>query len=297
MYIDPPVSYVEPLFRPPSEAYSLILQVTNGCSWNKCSYCEMYTQPQKKFRPKAEAEVLEEIRRCGDELPETRRIFLADGDAFVLSFRRLKSILQAIREHIPNVSRVSAYCLPSNIKNKTVEELAELRELGLTLAYVGAESGDDTLLQKIDKGETYETTRDGLLKLKAAGVKSSVMIINGLGGKRYSEQHARESARLINETQPEYLATLVLFFRTAEQHFLQKFGDDFEHCEPEDLFREMEVFIDELDLKSTIFRSDHVSNRLILKGVLGKDKAKMLQQIHHAVGHVDEVPLRPYSGF
>lgn len=148
MYFDPPFDYIEPVFRPPSEADSLILQVTNGCSWNQCSFCEMYTAPQKKFRPKNETEILAEIKHCGETMAGLRRIFLADGDAMALSFRRLEAILTAINDYLPSVSRISAYCLPQNVKNKTIEQLQHLRELGLSLAYIGAESGDDTILKK-----------------------------------------------------------------------------------------------------------------------------------------------------
>lgn len=285
MYFDPPVQYIEPLFRPPSEADSLILQVTNGCSWNQCSFCEMYTQPQKKFKPRPEAEVLAEIQRCGAMMQGVRRIFLADGDAMVLSFRRLEAILQAIRTYLPRVSRVSAYCLPQNIANKTPEQLQALRELGLSLVYIDAESGDDTVLKKVQKSETFASTRDAILKLKAAGIKTSVMIINGLGGKNYSEQHAIASAELINATQPEYLATLALFFRFGERRFTEAFGDDYTPCSTLDLFTEMQTFIQHLHLHQTIFRSDHVSNNLVLKGVLGKDKTKLLIQIQQAVDY------------
>lgn len=283
MYTNSPVHYIEPLFRPPSEADSLILQVTNGCSWNQCSFCEMYTQPQKKFKPRSEAEVLAEIQSCGASLQGVRRVFLADGDAMVLSFRRLEAILQAIRTHLPSVTRVSSYCLPQNIANKTPEQLQTLRELGLSLVYIGAESGDDTVLHKVQKSETFASTREAILKLKAAEIKTSVMIINGLGGKQYSEQHALASAALINATQPEYLATLALFFRHDERRFTEIFGDDYTPCSTLDLFTEMQTFIQHLELKQTIFRSDHISNNLVLKGVLGKDKIKLLAQIQQAV--------------
>ena len=296
MFFAPPLTYIEPLFRPPSEADALILQVTNGCSWNQCSFCEMYTAPQKQFRPKDAAQVQAEIVRCGETDTNVRRVFLADGDAMVLSFRRLESILQAIRTHLPSVSRVSAYCLPQNLRNKSVEQLQALRELGLTLVYIGAESGDDTLLHKIHKSETFVSTRDAILKLKAAGIKTSVMIINGLGGKTYSTQHAQASAQLINATQPEYLATLVLFFSHGSRRFEQAFGGDYVPCDAGDLFREMHTFIAHLELDKTIFRSDHVSNHLVLKGVLGKDKAVLLRQIEQAIVHADQVVWRGSRG-
>jgi len=291
MYYYPPVEYIEPLFRPPSEGNSLILQVTNGCSWNQCTFCDMYTAEQKKFRPKAEDAVLAEIVACGEQLAGVRRVFLADGDAMALSFRRLKTILEAIRTYMPSVSRVSAYCLPRNLRKKTVAELAELRALGLSLLYVGAESGDDVVLEKIAKGETWQSTLDALLKIKAAGMKSSVMIINGMGGQAYSRQHALNSARLVNEAQPEYVATLVLFFRgQGEQRVREGFGGQFQMLSQPELFAEMETFIGATELEKSIFRSDHISNSLVLKGVLGKDKQRMLAQIQSAIA--GQAPLR-----
>ncbi len=291
----PPVNYIEPLFRPPSEADSLILQVTNGCSWNKCVYCEMYTAPQKKFKPKPESEILIEIQRCGDQLPNTRRVFLADGDAMALSFRRLKSILEAINKYLPNVTRVTAYCLPRNLKKKTVEELSELQSLGLSMVYVGVETGDDELLTLIDKGETYQSTCDALIKLQAAGIKRSVMVINGLGGQALSTQHAQQTARLINATQPEYLASLVLFFSKGDQRYKEAFSGRFQEMSDIQLFREMQQFIQALELKKTIFRSDHASNLLVLKGVLGVDKSRLLGQLAGAIAGESSVFLRqPY---
>lgn len=290
MLLEPPVEYIQPIFRPPSEARSLILQVTNGCSWNNCTFCDMYTQPQKKFAPKAQDKVLEEIKRCGDKPGPTRRVFLADGDAMALSFRRLATILEAIQKHLPTVNRVSAYCLPRNLKNKTVDELQTLRELGLSLIYIGAESGDDTILSKINKGENFASTRDAILKAKQAGIKSSVMIINGMGGKEYSRQHAIASAELVNASQPEYLATLVLFFSGNKSKVEQGFDNRFTPLNTVELCDEMRVFIEHTDLEKTIFRSDHVSNHLVLKGVLGKDKQNMLDDIDVAIEHFKANP-------
>lgn len=285
-----PVSYVEPVFRPPSEARSLIFQVTNGCSWNRCSYCEMYTDPQKKFRPRAEAELLAEIRACGETGIEPRRVFLADGDALVLSMRRLRSILGEIRSSLPSVTRVSSYCLPANLKNKSDEDLQELQALGLKVIYVGAESGDDTVLQRIDKGETHATTANALLRARAAGIKTSVMILNGIGGRRFSEQHALASAKLVNETQPDYLATLVLTFYKGPQRLMAGFDGEFEELDTIELCREMKILIGATELENTIFRSDHVSNHLILKGILGKDKTRLLQQIDDSIVYFGNHP-------
>jgi hypothetical protein len=179
-----PIRYVEPVFRPPSEAESLILPVTDGCSWNQCTFCEMYTAPQKKFRARDEAEVLESIRLTGERYGDhIRRVFLADGDALVLPTRRLLAILAAIRTHLPAVRRISSYCLPRNLRKKSQAEIDELAAAGLSMVYVGAESGDDQVLAAVDKGETFETTREALDKLGAAGITRSVMILNGLGGK------------------------------------------------------------------------------------------------------------------
>ena len=285
-----PVSYVEPVFRPPSEARSLIFQVTNGCSWNRCSYCEMYTDPQKKFRPRAEAELLAEIRACGETGIEPRRVFLADGDALVLSMRRLRSILGEIRSSLPSVTRVSSYCLPANLKNKSDEDLQELQALGLKVIYVGAESGDDTVLQRIDKGETHATTANALLRARAAGIKTSVMILNGIGGRRFSEQHALASAKLVNETQPNYLATLVLTFYKGPQRLMAGFDGEFEELDTIGLCREMKILVGATELENTIFRSDHVSNHLILKAVLGKDKTRLLQQIDDSIVYFGNHP-------
>ncbi|TVQ28403.1 MAG: radical SAM protein, partial [Wenzhouxiangella sp.] len=282
-----------PVFRPPSEAESLILPVTDGCSWNKCTYCEMYTAPQKKFRARAEAEVLESIRRSGELLGNrVRRVFLADGDALVLPTHRLLTILAAIAEHMPSVERVSSYCLPRNLKRKSVEELSELSAAGLKMAYVGAESGDDAVLAKVNKGESFASTVDALNKLGQAGITRSVMLLNGLGGQVLSDSHADGSARLANATQPEFLATLVVSFPMGEERFRAGFPE-WEPLDQMGLFREMERFLQGLELDHTEFRSDHASNWLVLKGRLGRDKARLLEQVRTAIHQPGRVALRP----
>jgi radical SAM superfamily enzyme YgiQ (UPF0313 family) len=288
-----PIRYVDPVFRPPSEAESLILPVTDGCSWNQCSFCEMYTAPQKKFRARDAAETLETLRRCGERLGgDIRRVFLADGDALVLPTRRLLEVLGAIRKHLPAVRRISSYCLPRNLRKKSVDELTELAAAGLTMAYVGAESGDDEVLAKVHKGETFGSTCEALDKLQQAGIKRSVMILNGLGGKTLSRQHAANSARLANATQPEYLATLVVSFPQGEERFRAGFPE-WQPCSQRELFVEMEAFISALELRRTVFRSDHVSNRLVLKGSLGAEKPRLLDEIRTAIAAPEAARLRP----
>lgn len=287
-----PIDYIEPVFRPPSEAKSLILQVANGCSYNDCTFCDMYTAPQKKFKPKPIAEIEKEVKAVAARMPGLTRIFLADGDAMTLSFRRLKEILECINQHFPSIERVTAYCLPRNIKNKSVEELSELRTMGLKMVYVGCESGDDKVLECVQKGETFETSKAALVKLKAAGIKSSVMILNGLGGRKFSEQHAVNTARLMNETQPEFVSTLVVSFPMGEERFCAGFNGDYEPLQQSDLFHEIRTFIAHLELDNTVFRSDHASNYLVLKGNLGADKQAMLDKIDLAINKPGAIPLR-----
>ena len=288
-----PIRYIDPVFRPPSEAQSLILPVTDGCSWNKCTYCEMYTAPQKRFRVREDNEVIGSIRQTAEMYGESiRRVFLADGDALVLPTSRLLRVLEAIRTHMPAVHRISSYCRPANLRKKNQSEIGELAAAGLTMVYVGAESGDDQVLAAVKKGETFDTTREALDKLGIAGITRSVMILNGLGGKVWSEQHAVNSAKLANLTQPEFLATLTVSFPTGEERFRAEFPA-WEPLSQHELFVEMEQFLSRLELRRTVFRSDHASNWLILRGTLGADKERLLAEVRQAVEAPQGVPLRP----
>jgi len=288
-----PIRYVEPVYRPPSEAESLILPVTDGCSWNRCTFCEMYTAPQKVFRARREEEVLDSIRRTGERYgAQIRRVFLADGDALVLPTRRLLTVIEAIRTHLPAVRRISSYCLPRNLRKKSQQEIDELAAAGLGMVYVGAESGDDEVLAAVSKGETQASTREALDKLGQAGITRSVMILNGLGGQALSLRHADASAALINATQPEYLATLVVSFPHGEARLRAAFPG-WEPLAPQGLFREMAHFLERLELRRTVFRSDHASNWLILKGTLGADKERLLAQVRAAIEAPARAGLRP----
>ena len=285
------IQYSEPLFRPPSEARSLILQTAIGCSWNRCAFCEMYTS--KKFRIRKEDDIFHEIDLMSTYASHIRKVFLADGNAIVLSFDKLMKIIEKLNNSFPNLKRISAYALPKDINAKTDYELKKLADAGLKLLYIGIETGDDELLKIINKGETYHTTTEALIKARKSGIKLSVMILNGLGGKQFSKQHAINSARVVNEVQPEYLSTLVLSFPLGIDHFKKRFSNTFIEISKIDLISEMGNFIGALELENTIFRSDHASNYLILKGVLNRDKDKLLSDITKVLSNPEQSDLRP----
>ena len=292
-----PIQYDEPLFRPPSEARSLIIQITLGCSWNKCSFCEMYTS--KHFTVRSQEDVFADIDAFIPYADQIQKVFLADGDPLVLSNKRLLPILKKLKETFPNLRRISTYASPSNLMRKSLNELEELKANGLTLLYVGIESGDSEVLEAIQKGETYESTVEGLNKSKQAGMDSSVMIINGVGGTLLSEQHAIHSAKVLNATQPKFASTLVLTAHKGLEHYKNRYKGEFIEMQPLELFEEMRIFMEHLELEETIFRSDHASNRLVLKGVLGRDKERFLLQINDAISIPDYPNIRrgPARGF
>ena len=285
-----PIQYEQPLFRPPSEARSLILQITSGCSWNKCAFCEMYAS--KSFKVKPFEDVQKEIEQVADSGFVFNKVFLADGDAMVLSANKLNKIICEIKNKFRKVRRISVYARPSDFAKKSLSELKELKSAGLDLAYVGAESGDDEVLRNINKGETFKTTTEGLLKAKEAGIKLSVMILNGLGGLELSRQHAVNSAKLINEIQPEYVSTLVLSMPLGEQHFKNRYAGKFTMLSKFELIEELGIFLKNTELNQSVFRSDHASNYLILKGILSKDKDLLISKIDTVLNHPQSANLR-----
>lgn len=285
-----PVKYDEPLFRPPSEAGSLILQITLGCTWNKCAFCEMYSS--KKFSIKKDEDIIAEIDAVARIQPDIRKIFLADGNPVVLSTNKMMTVLNAINKVFPKVRRVSTYANPKDILSKSPEELKELKNAGLKLIYVGIETGDDELLKMVNKDETFSSTIEGLLKAKEAGIKLSVMILNGLGGLKYSKQHAINSAKILNNVQPEYASVLVLSFPFGLDHYIKRFKGDYIPMNITELLKEMELFISDTELQSTIFRSNHASNYLVLSGILPQAKNQFLEQIRHAIQNPDTANLR-----
>ncbi|HBX52757.1 MAG: radical SAM protein [Bacteroidetes bacterium RIFOXYA12_FULL_35_11] len=285
-----PIEYDEPLFRPPSEANSLIFQITLGCSWNRCAFCEMYTS--KKFRIINEEDILKDIQTAAKIFPDVRKIFLADGNPMVLSTEKLLFVLKNIKHYFPKFTRISTYALPHNILSKTNEELRMLKEAGLKQLYVGIESGDDEVLARVQKSETFDSTVEGLLKAKEAGMKLSVIILNGLGGKKYSEQHAVNSAKVLNVIQPEFASSLILSFPFGEKKYQDRFHGEYISMSVSELLHEMKMFIEHTELKSTIYRSNHASNYLNLEGVLSKDKNSLLEKLKFAIDNPDMAGLR-----
>ena len=274
-------TYNEPVFRPPAEANSAIIQATLGCSWNRCAFCEMYTS--KQFKVRKLDELKPEIALLAKYYLGVKKVFLADGDAFVLSANNLIPILHEINQQFGKIQRISSYALPKDILSKTDIELKELRSLGLKLLYIGIESGDDELLQLINKGETSSSTIEGILKAHEAGIETSIMILNGLGGKKYSTQHAVNSAKIVNQLNPKYLSTLTLSFPFGENHFRNKFKGEYIPLTIVELFEELRTFISLTELNNVIYRSNHVSNNLNLQGTLSKDKENLIEQLTKAI--------------
>jgi len=211
----------------------------------------------------------------------------------VLSFDRLERILDKLNQTFPKLTRVSAYASAKDLIAKSEDELRILAKKGLKLLYVGIESGDDELLECINKGEDSTSTAKALVKARKAGIKLSVMIINGLGGEVYSQQHALNSAKLINKIQPEYLSTLVLSYPNGEENYKSKFKGEFISLNTISLIAEMKIFIENLELENTVFRSDHASNYLVLRGNLNRDKHDLLERINNVLDDPANATLRP----
>ncbi len=277
----PAIKYDEPVFRPPAEARSAIIQATLGCSWNKCAFCEMYTS--KKFTVRSFEDLKPEIKTLSHAYKGVKKIFLADGNAFVLSANKLIPIVKEINNQFGKLQRISSYALPKDILNKSESELKELRNRGLKLLYIGIETGDDDLLKLINKGETFNSTVEGINKAHEAGIETSIMIINGLGGKKYSQKHALKSAEIINKINPKFLSTLTLSLPFGLDHFQNRFNGDYQQQTIIELFEELRLFIENLDVENVIYRSNHVSNNLFLKGTLSKDQNELIELLNTAI--------------
>lgn len=289
------IRYEEPVIRPPSEADSLILQATIGCSHNRCAFCVTYKG--KKFRAKPKEELYQEIDWAGSEMPEVRKVFLGDGDALALSTDRLLAILKRLYLKLPSLRRVTAYASPGNFKNKSVSDLAALRAAGLTMLYVGLESGDDEVLKRIDKGATADEMADFSRLPKEAGIKLFVTVVLGLGGPSLSKRHAENTAKLIDRIKPRFASALTLMLPPQEPSYKEAFGDpSWRLLEPNEFLTECRTLVECIESKGIIFHSNHASNYLPLKGVLQKDKARMLAEIDRAMGDPNRLVPEYFRG-
>jgi len=281
--------YDMPLYRPPSEAYSLILQVTLGCSHNRCAFCIMYRK--KKFRIRPWEELKADILEAALSYRKIERIFLADGDALVIDTDYMLQILNFLYEKFPALERVSAYANPANLLEKSPGDLQRIRKAGLQMLYFGIETGDDELLVKIRKGATSQELITSAKKAIDAGFILSATVILGLAGKKGSESHAIETARVCSAINPQYLSALTLILEDDNRYFFRCLGKDWEMMDKVEILKELRLMIERFQLDKCIFRSNHASNYLAIKATLNQDKDKLLKQIDDALKNPAQ--LRP----
>ncbi len=283
--------YDTPVFRPPSEARSFILRLTRGCAHNTCTYCAMYKGV--KFQVCSDDEISTQIAMAAKvgQL-YVRRIFLADGDALVLSTDKLLKILAVLYKTFPNLQRVTTYAGPLDILHKSDEELKALYEAGLKMAYYGMETGDSELLKEVKKGVNQEQSIEAGQKIVRSGMKLSMMVISGLGGATGSERHAKETAKAINAIQPNMLSALTLRLYKGTEMLAKYEGGGFELLSPWGLAKELHTMISLLEVKPghhILFRSNHVSNYVPIGGTLPQDKARLLRELEEAMEQLSKL--------
>ena len=284
--------YEGTIFRPPSEANSLLIQATIGCSWNHCTYCAMYRDKQFRIRPLEETlEDIAEAGRCyGDSV---RKVFVMDGDALAMDLELWEAILGALHDTFPNLRRVSCYATALNLMAKSQDELERLRSLGLKLLYVGPESGDDVTLKRIAKGASAADHVEAASKARRAKMKQSVIFLLGAGGAERSVEHATASARLATAMDPEFLSVLTLTIIDSTPIYKLAQSNRFEMPSVESLMGELRIMVAQANPSDAIFRSNHASNYLPIGGRLPRDRDAILELIDTALA--GDVPLRAES--
>ena len=276
--------YVGNIFRPPSEADSLLLQATIGCSHNRCTFCAMYRD--KQFRVRRLEDVLEDIVAARKyHGPDIRRVFLCDGNALILPTPHLLRILTTLEQTFPDLQRVGVYANARDLVSKPIEELKELAGHKLSLFYLGLESGSDAILKQIDKGATADEMVAGVRHGMAAGMKSSVIFLLGLGGRKSWRENAIESAKAVSQMNPNYLSALTVTVVPGTPLARQLKSGDFEVPEPAEFAAELRLFLEQVDVKATVFRSNHASNYVPLAGRLPRDKDRLVAELTEAIRH------------
>lgn len=281
--------YVGPVYRPPSEADSYLLQVTFGCSHNECTYCAMYRH--KTFSARPLDDVLVDVVEAGRRLPDTRRVFLLDGDAMTLSTAKLVPVLEALNSAFPRLQRVGSYVNAVSVLRKTDADLARLAALKLSIGYLGLESGDEETSKRIVKGATVVDEIEAVRRAQAAGIKMSVMVLLGMGGRVRSKEHARATAAALSAMDARYISCLCVTPVPGTPLYDDALAGRFELPTPVETLDELETIVRETVVSGSTFRSNHASNHLPLAGRLPADRARLLGEIEAA--RRGEIPLVP----
>ena len=285
------MNYVGKMWRPPSEANSLILQASVGCSHNKCKFCNMYKN--KKFYIKDLTTIKNDIDEAFNNYNNYRRVFLADGDALVMKTDKLLKILDYLNQKFKYLQRVTTYATPANINRKPITELKKLRKKGLKMTYLGVESGSKKVLNNMKKGATPSEMIEASKKLKKANIKNSATIILGLGGKDNSKLHAKETAKLISKMEPDYLSALTLMIKKDAPLYKVIQEEKFNLLNPYDILNELYEIITNINVNNKcIFRSNHASNYYSIKGTLPDDKEKMLDKLKYILDNPEDYHLK-----
>jgi len=285
------IQYEGTLYRPPSEANSLILQATVGCSYNECSFCGMYRDKRFRVRPLAELE--REIDWARERLGSVRKVFLADGDALVAKASFLHAVLERLRDTFPDLARVSCYASPQALAVRSADEMRSLRDAGLTLYYLGIESGHDAVLERLVKGVDAAEMVRVARRAGDAGVKLSTMILLGAGGRALSREHAEASARVVNAIQPRFVSTLVMTPVEGTPLWEEDRRGAVDHLTPVELAAELRAFLAALDLRGSVFRSNHASNTLALAGTLPRDREALVASLDAVLRNPESAPFVP----
>jgi radical SAM superfamily enzyme YgiQ (UPF0313 family) len=268
------------IFRPPSEARSLILQATIGCSWGKCTFCTAFTG--KKFRAKSPDEIKKDVEKVLPYYGDTERIFLADGNALCMETDELVVIIKYFYEKFPRLKHVNIYGGPIDIQKKSLEELVQLKEAGLQMVYFGLESGSAEILKKVKKGATPKMMVETARKVKKAGLKFSSIFILGLGGQELSEEHARETAKVLTGQDPDYAAALTLMLESGAPIIEEVESGRMTLITPDQAIKELRIIVKNFEATNCIFRSNHASNYVPIGGTLPGDKSQILKQLDEA---------------
>ncbi len=284
--------YEGSVFRPPSEARSYILQCTVGCSHNRCTFCSMYKD--KKYRVRSQAEILADIRMAGEYYGDLFKVFLADGDALAMPTPDLLEIITVLYQTFSSLEHVGIYASPDSILGKEISELTALKAAGLTIAYLGVETGDPELLTDIRKGVTYQEMVEAGKKIRQAGILLSVTVVLGLAGRTpKAVDHAQNTARILNEINPDYIGALTLMLEPKTEMYRRAQRGEFQLPNPFEILDELRIIIQGLEVQGTEFRSNHASNYLPIRGRLPRDKQKMLDLIGSIIDTNDSSYLRP----